>query len=228
MDEQLDQQASGADASGPDATFATVADLLDSWSPHAGRNTPAARDLRWYLNEELNDGDTSVWNRDIVERRRGSSSADVVVNGEIGVKLVERTGSADPGDLTVVIRLLSNQYNYLVIYWLDTSPVEADYRRNVERTLSAAQLGIKDLRFVTAPSDASGLNPPAQSAVGGSGLRRPLFAGVLSVLGAGAAGVLVTHLSELSQLFVFGIAGVIALSAVLIVISANSFIEGAE
>ncbi len=118
-------------------------------------------------------------------------------------------------DLTVVIRLLSKQYNYLVIYWLDASPVEADYRRNVERKLSAAQLGIKDLRFVTAPSGASGPTPPAQSAVGGPGLRRPLFAGGLSVLGAGIAGLLVTHFSELSQLFVFGIAGVVALSALL-------------
>ena len=35
------------------------------------------------------------------------------------------------------------------------------------------------------------------------------------MLGAGIAGLLVTHFSELSQLFVFGIAGVVALSALL-------------
>lgn len=215
MDERPDEHTERADSSSPDATFAAVVDHLESWDLPRGHNTTAARHLRGHLDSELNDDDSAVWDRDIVERRRGSSSADLVINGEIGVKLVGRTGSVDHSDLTVVIRLLAERHNYLAIYWLDTSPAGTDYRRNVERGTSAAQLDLKQLQFVGRPSSGPGPNEPGRLAAGLAGAGRPLFIGALSILGVGVAAWLFTHLSGLSRLFLFGIAGVFVLSMVL-------------
>jgi len=199
MDELSDEHADEAVSSSPDATFAAVVDLRRSWDTPAGHNTTAVRHLRGYVDAGLNGGDSAVWDQDIVERRRGSSSADLVVNGEIGVKLVGRTGSADPGDLTVVIRLLAERHNYLVIYWLDTSPAGTDYRRNVERGTSAAKLDLKRLEFVGRPSAESGSGEGRSLRVSLAGVKRPLFVGILSALGTGIVTWLFTQFSGLSR-----------------------------
>ncbi|WP_159899116.1 hypothetical protein [Salinirussus salinus] len=215
MDEQPEGDIDEPDPSDPDATFAAVVDLLESWDSPRTHNTTAARHLRDHLDRGLNDDDSPVWTRDIVERRRGSSSADLIINGEIGVKLVGRAGSADHSDLTVVLRLLAERHNYLAIYWLDTSPAETDHRRNVERGTSTTQLGLKQLEFVRGPSAGSGPTEVGWSRVGLAGVGRPLFVGLLSVLGAGIATWLFVRSSGLSRAFLFVTAGVFLLSVVL-------------
>lgn len=215
MDERPEEHTDRAAPSDPDETFAAVVDLLESWDSPGAHNTTVARHLRGHLDGELNDDDSPVWDRDIVERRRGSSSADLVVNGEVGIKLVGRTGSVNHSELTVVIQLLAERHNYLVIYWVDPSPAGADYRRSVERGVSAGQLGLKQLEFVGRPSGRLGADEPDWSVVGLAGVARPLFVGALFVLGTGIAAWLFTHFSGLGRLFLFGTAGVLVLSVAL-------------
>lgn len=94
MDDPAVDSADRPAQSDPDATFAAVLELVQSWEPVSVSTATKAGHLCSYLEQGLNDDDSSVWERDIVEKRRGSMAADLVVNGEIGIKLVGKTRSA--------------------------------------------------------------------------------------------------------------------------------------
>ncbi len=215
MDDLATDSIDRSEQSDPDETFAAVLDRLGSWEPGSEHAATTAGHLRTYLKRQLNGDQSSVWERDIVERRRGSMAADVVVNGEIGIKLVGKTGSPGPGDLSVTLLLLSERYNYLAIYWLDASPAGADHRRSLERRISAHQSDIKGLQFVGQSHDES---DPTEADTSGVGLRHLLGAWLVGVLVVAVFWVvawLITRTSGLARLFLLGVAGLFGLALVL-------------
>lgn len=137
----------------PDAKFTTVVSCLEEWQ-HGGENQFAApQRLRQYLDARLNADSESPWERDVVERRRGSQAADVVVNGEIGVKLVQSVRPSMVTDLRVALDLLGDQYNYVAVYWVEATASTADRRRTIERKTAASRFGLREVAFVTAERD---------------------------------------------------------------------------
>ncbi len=215
MDDPAVDSANRSEQSDPDATFVAVLDLVQSWEPVPVSTATKVGHLCSYLEQGLNDDDSPVWERDIVEKRRGSMAADLVVNGEIGLKLVGKTRSAGGDDLSVTLRLLSERYNYLVVYWLDASPAGADYRRNLERRISAHRSDVKALRFVERPCGESDPNDPGASTVGSPHPVGLLLAGSLAVVGSGLVTWLFTLTGGLARLFLSAVAGVFVLSLAL-------------
>lgn len=221
MDELASDSTDRLEQSEPDATFVAVLDHLESWEPVSMSTATKAGHLRSHLERGLNDDDTSVWERDIVERRQGSMAADLVVNGEIGIKLVAKTGSAGHRDLISILRLLSERYNYLAIYWLDPSPAGTDSRRNLERRASAHRSELEALRFVERSrggSDPAGRDGSTVDILRPAGV---LLAGGTFVVGSGIVAWLLTRAGGFTQLFLLTVAGLFALSLVFGVLIAH-------
>jgi hypothetical protein len=199
-----------APGDGPVATFETVVELLERWQSDEIDNESAPGRLQQVLERELNSETHSVLDRDVVERRRGSSPADVTVNGEIGITLIGEVRQSTIDEVTVELSLLADWYNFIVVYWLDPSPESIDYRRTIERRTSGARLGIRRLSFVTGEAvdeeAASGSGPLFRpSALAGAVLVGLVLSGV--GIGAGFFGWTLTNLVGPSRLLLVGMAG---------------------
>lgn len=190
------------EAADPAATFDAVVAHLDAWEPGEGSNRTAAQRLQSFLDRRLNAGSDSVWDRDVVERRRGSAAADITVNGEIGVTLVDEVRPKTVADVRVALSLLAEQYNFVAVYWLDATPETADYRRSVERGASAGRLGVDGLRFVAA--DAGPSTAVGEVGVPGPRVRDVVAVGSLAALGAGLVGYTIAQTGGLGRLLLVG------------------------
>lgn len=204
-DGSLSDPGSGGD--GAVATFQAVVRALERWQPGEVDNQNVPDRLRQSLDRELNGETDGVLDRDVVERRRGSNPADITVNGEIGIRLVGQVRQATINEVNVTLSLLAGWYNFVVIYWLDPSPRNTDYRRTIERNSSSHQLGVRRLSFVTGgevdgpePGDVSGRSSHAL-AVSTAGL----FSLVLS--GVGLLAWTLTSLTGPGRLLLVGVAG---------------------
>lgn len=155
-----DLTATGAESA---SKFREVVGLLDGWSPDPeDRGTEVSRQLRETLDRRLNDAESSRWDRDIVERRRGALTADVTVNGEIAVAVLGSARMAAVSSVRSRLDLLGGRYNYLVVYWRDAVAEDGDARRLIERRATARSLGVEDVSFV-------GPEPPGAAAGEGTG-----------------------------------------------------------
>jgi hypothetical protein len=199
-------------ADAPAKTFTTVIEELRAWEPAGRRSIAASERVRGYLDNRLNDPDESPWERDVVERRRGSTAADLSVNGEIGVMLVSRVGPVAAGELRVAIQLLAERYNYVVVYWLDGSPAGVDGRRSVKRSVSAARLDLDELEFVAAPSPAPTADRSLVGAtfVAAGSIRRAVPALIVSALAGVVLGWAAVATAGLGRAFLVGVAGLFA------------------
>ena len=208
MDDALavDAAAGGDD---PGGTFLAVVAALGAWEPAGSGTGTASRRVRSFLEARLNDGTDSPWERDVVERRRGSAAADLAVNGEIGVTLVDDVGPATAADLRVALPLLAERYNFVVVYWLDASAAAADYRRSVERGASADRLGVDDLRFVTAP-EPTATAAPVEPFAPARELRGVAAVALLLALGVGAVGWSLLATTGFGRALLAGVAGLFA------------------
>jgi hypothetical protein len=127
----------------------------------------------------------------------------------------ERPDLRGGDDLNVTLRLLSERYNYLAVYWLDASSAGADYRRNLERRISTHWSEVKALRFVERPCGGSDPNDPGASTAGSPRRVGLLLAGSLAVVGSGLLTWLFTLTGGLARLFLSAVAGVFVLSLAL-------------
>jgi hypothetical protein len=196
---------------GPITTFETVVELLERWQSEEVDNESAPGRLQQVLERELNDETDGVLDRDVVERRRRASPADVTVNGEIGITLIGEVRQSTIDEVTVELSLLADWYNFIIVYWLDPSPESIDYRRTIERRTSGARLGIRRLSFVT------GEGAEGEEAASGSGgpFRPSTLAGGVLVglvlsgvgIGMGYLGWTLTNLGGPSRLLLIGVAG---------------------
>jgi len=142
---------------GPESTFHDITELLDGWSPDPeDRGIEVSRGVRDMLDDGLNAGATSRWDRDIVERRRGALAADVTVNGEIAVAILGSARIAAVSSIRSRLSLLGDRYNYLVVYWRDAAEDDGDARRLIERRTTARSLGVEAVSFVGAAEPAAG------------------------------------------------------------------------
>jgi hypothetical protein len=193
--------------SDPEGRFEAVVEELRAWEPGGSGNLAESGRARAFLDARLNEGTGSPWERDVVERRRGSTAADLSVNGEIGVVLVDDAGPATAADLRVALALLGERYNFVVVYWLDASPAGADYRRSVERGASAEQLHLAGLRFVTAPVPTRP-GDGSHGALAALGELRGVALGLLlAALGVGAVWWALAATAGLGRSFLVGVAG---------------------
>lgn len=180
----------------PGPTFDAVLDHLEAWES-AESAVDTVETLRRYLDHRLNSQAASLWDRDIVERQRGSSIGDLVVNGEIGVKVVGSVGPSTAKQVRLTLDLLAQRYNFVVVLWLDAASAEADYRRSIERASSAERLGIDGLAFVTHSSPDS----EERVVVETGGLLSEFGLGLaVAGLGAAGAGAVLWTLGRLSGL----------------------------
>lgn len=187
----------------PRETFEAVVGHLRAWEPGAAGNRRAPQRLQAFLEARLNAGADTVWERDVVERQRGSVAADLAVNGEIGVKLVEEVGPSRASEVGVAVDLLGDRYNYVAVYWLDATPATADSRRSVERSVSAARVGVDGLAFVTAPGATAGTVETG----GRPGLRGPVVATAAAVGAVSLAWGAIVSTPGLGRALLLGTAG---------------------
>ncbi|WP_332898503.1 hypothetical protein [Haladaptatus sp. CMSO5] len=139
-------------AEGSAKTFDAVRTLLDSWNPEGAQQTDTlGQRLSNYLDASLNTDDRPIWEQDIIERRRGSLSADVVVNGEIGIAIIGDTRASGMKAFQFQLKALSKQFNYIAIYWWDISDGNADVRRIAEQRNVASRYGLQGLSFHRRP-----------------------------------------------------------------------------
>jgi hypothetical protein len=187
-------------------TFSNVVSGLSEWDPDEGGSHAETRRVRAFLEATLNEDSESPWERDIVERRRGSAAADLSVNGEIGVALVDDVGPSTAADLRVALPLLAERYNFIVVYWLDASSAGADYRRSVERGVSTDRLDVTGLRFVTArrPGRTAATDDPLAPV---AELRGLVTATLLLVFGIAVVGWALHATTGLGRTFLAGVAG---------------------
>ncbi|MFC7175894.1 hypothetical protein [Halosegnis marinus] len=171
-------------------TFERVVASLRAWEPSPG-TTGGARAVRARLDADLNADAGTPWERAVVERTRGSLVGDVVVDGAVGVVLLD---AAHVPSVTARLGVLADHFEYLVVYWWATDPAGADARRTVERYHSANELGLSGLAYVSRPAPASATTegrslagPVALAA--GAGATALLCAATVAV-GAGAVGPL--------------------------------------
>jgi hypothetical protein len=199
-DERLDTDS--------EAKFEEVVEHLRAWTPEGTSSRAAPQRLQLYLEEQLNGDASSVWDQDIVERRRGSAEANLVINGEIGVKLVRSIGPTTVKSVRVTLGLLAERYNYVGIYWLDATSDTVDYRRSVERRASTTGLGLHGLAFVTDRRPAVRLDATQWAAPSLSSFRAGIGAAVFAAAGAGAIWWFLTHTSGFGQLLLVLVGGV--------------------
>jgi hypothetical protein len=141
----------------PDAKFHEVVGLLEDWSPDPeDRGVEVSRGLRRMLDARLNAEGPSRWERDIVERQRGTLAADVTINGEIAVAVLGSARTAAVSSIRSRLSLLGGRYNYLVVYWRDAVDDDGDARRLIERRTTARSIGVEAIAFVgeEVPEDA--------------------------------------------------------------------------
>jgi hypothetical protein len=198
-----------------DQTFEDVVAAIADWEGPEVGNADATRQLQAHLETSLNQPDQSVWDRDIVERGQGSVAADLLVNGEVGLRLVDSTQSTSVSDLRVALALLADRYNYLIVCWLDADRASSDYRRSVERASSATRLGVERLQFVTGSRCAEGAVSPGGT---DAPLRAVIAATLLASAIAGLVGFVLGQTSGLGQFFLLGVAALFA-AALLVAVS---------
>jgi hypothetical protein len=131
-----------------DETFARVVDSLDTWTPEQAATT-AARQVYTRLQADLNGGVASRWERSVIELNSGTLVGDVTVDGVIGIVVFDADDTAHLQSVARRLGVLSEHFNYLVIYWWWTDPSGADRRRTVERYYAASTLGLNGLVYVS-------------------------------------------------------------------------------
>ncbi|MFC6940925.1 hypothetical protein ACFQE8_13300 [Salinirubellus sp. GCM10025818] len=147
----------------PEAKFHEVVGLLEDWSPDPeDRGVEVSRGLRRMLDARLNAEESSRWDRDIVERQRGTLAADVTINGEIAVAVLGSARTAAVSSIRSRLSLLGGRYNYLVVYWRDAVDDDGDARRLIERRTTARSIGVEGIVFVgeEVPGDADPSDGP--------------------------------------------------------------------
>lgn len=189
----------------PVATFESVVGLLECWQPDEVDNESAPGRLQRFLDRGLNSDSDGVFEQDVVERRRGSTPADISVNGEIGITLVGEVRQTTIDEVKVTLSLLADWYNFIAVYWLDPSPESIDYRRTIERQTSGPRLGIRRLSFITGGAADESSGTPVRAF-------RPSTLGVavlfvLALFGVAYLGWTVTSLAGPSRLLLVGMAG---------------------
>lgn len=131
-------------------TFERVVDSLKQWQPDAAE-TGGAHRLREQLEHDLNADAESPWDRAVVEQSGGSLAGDVVVDGQVGIVLLDTNDVAHVPSVAARLGVLGKQFNYLVIYWWSVDPQTADRQRVVERRYSAGALGVDDIAYIDRP-----------------------------------------------------------------------------
>lgn len=118
---------------GPVATFGAVVGLLRRWQPDEGDNESAPGRLQRFLDRGLNSNGDNVFEQDVVERRRGSAPANISVDSEIAITLVDEARQTTIDKMNVTLSLLADWYNFIAAYWLDPLPESIDHQRTIER-----------------------------------------------------------------------------------------------
>lgn len=163
-------------------TFQRVAASLREWEPSSGA-AGGARAVCARLEADLNADAETPWERAVVERTRGSLVGDVVVDGAVGIVLLD---AAHVPSVVARLGVLADHFEYLVVYWWATDATDEDARRTVERHYSADELGLSGLAYVSRPMSSS-------TSDGGRSLAGPaiLVAGIGTMVLLSAAAVTV-------------------------------------
>jgi hypothetical protein len=131
-------------------TFERVVESLEEWQPDADE-TGSTHRIRERLDYELNANAESPWDRAVVELSGGSLAGDVVVDGQVGIVLLDTNDVAHVPSVAARLNVLGEHFNYLVVYWWSVNPETADHRRVVERRYSASALGVADIAYLDRP-----------------------------------------------------------------------------
>lgn len=191
--------------SASDETFERVATSLREWKPSSGA-AGGARAVCARLESDLNADAETPWERAVVERTRGSLVGDVVVDGAVGVVLLD---AAHVPSVAARLGVLADHFEYLVVYWWATDAADEDARRTVERHYSADELGLSGLAYVSRPMSSTtadggpSLVGPAVLALGIVGLA--LLSAAAVTVGAGPIEQLTSDLFARTLLVATGV-----------------------
>lgn len=205
------------DDAGPDATFDAVRESMASWQPSVEADRGFAVAVRDHLDRELNRGVDSPWEREAVELHGRSYACDVIVNGVIGVWIVDELTPHRLRELRIQMRGLADEYEYVLFVAHHLAGSDTDAWRVLERHNDAAALGLSGLDFQRVDRRVEGRDRPTLAPT----VRRLAPAVVLILLAIGAAVGVSNVLSSLEaqgELFTLFVAGNAALAALVVTV----------
>lgn len=184
-----------------DEAFERVLGAVERWTPptsRRGRHATPVGDLRRHLDRDLNEGVDSAWQTHAVESPSGSNACDVVVDGIVGVKLVPSISERLKLGLQRELNIVTERYEYLILYGLDLQTEHVDTWRVMKRRTSADALGVRRIEVIEQFADEGDPVTPVSPSrlVAGSAV-----AGLVAALAIWIAvrGTVIGHLARLDE-----------------------------
>jgi hypothetical protein len=127
----------------PDETFESVVTGTRRWLADSQPKNEGSlgRSLRRHIDRSLNRGVDSPWDQHVVDRRSGRSSADVEVDGVIGVQLFSSLHQSSVAAIVKGLRVISRRYSHLLLVGYRLPPGDGDRWRMLKRSISASAVG---------------------------------------------------------------------------------------
>jgi hypothetical protein len=134
----------------PEETFASVVDGTRRWLADARPKNEGSlgRSLAHHVQGSLNRSVDSRWDRHVVDRRSGRSSADVEVDGVIGVQLFSSLHQSSVAAILKGLRVISRRYSHLLLVGYRLPRGDGDRWRMLKRSISASAVGTERVAVV--------------------------------------------------------------------------------
>lgn len=135
----------------PDETFRIATEIVEKWlSRSHDTHTRASDSLSRIIDDELNGGDVSPWDRDVIETRSGQDCCDVVINGAIGIKVVRGMTFDSISAFTQKLHILATQHTHLILVGYRLPRENIDSWRITATRVEPGDIGVD--RFATVES----------------------------------------------------------------------------
>jgi hypothetical protein len=149
------------DTHDPGETFESVVTGTRRWLADSEPKNEGS--LGRHLGRSLNRGVDSPWDRHVVDRRSGRSSADVEVDGVISVQLFSSLHQSSVAAIVKGLRVISRRYSHLLLVGYRLPRGDGDRWRMLKRSISASAVGTDHVAVVESFRDDEETDAEAES-----------------------------------------------------------------